>query len=314
MIRRVLPPRYQSADGRMVDYEVAFEASEGYPVDLWSFTLDKTYIPWSTWSAYYSEGEPRLPSTPPHVVEGPYALKTLPKEHKRTVEDVTLRLLGETQVIEKEGWHLSAYQRHFRFMSPALVNAFNDILPSLQDPEAYEWDRIRNILISYLDSAGLDYPRLRDPAYFETRRLDATNLWEILDCISQTLAAKWELGFGECQYNPDPNNFQLPSLDPAVEVGGWMLNHFPALRDGDLPMPFSVFVDQHRRELQPQAMISNVHEFADEFGSEAVPGLFGDVWDQRFGYEALLADIEQQLATPEQLIGLGWLHNARLMR
>ncbi len=314
MIRRVLPPRYQSAEGRLVDYEVTFEAAEGYPVDLWSFRLDKTYIPWSTWEAYLSEGAPRLPSTPPNLVGGTYALKTLPKEHERTVEDVTLRLREETQVVQKEGWRLSAYQRHFRFMSPALVDAFNDIVPYLQDPGAYQWGMIRNILVSYVDSAALDYPQLRDPAYFEARRLDATSLWEVLDCISQVLAAKWELGFGECLYNPDPSNFQLPDLDPAVEVGGWLLNHFPALRDGDLPTPFSRFVDQHRRELQPQANINNVQEIADEFGSEAVPGLFGDVWAQRYGYEALLADIEQALATPEQLVGLGWLHNVRLMR
>jgi hypothetical protein len=287
---------------------------EGFPIDVWQFALAKTYIPWQTWEAYRSEGAPRPPSTPREYVRGTFALQTLPKEHERTLEDISLRLRRETNVVQEQGWRFTAYQRHFRFMSPALMNAFNDILPYLEDPGAYHWDRIKNMLVSYVDSAALDYARLSDPGYFESRRLDATSLWEVLDSISQTLAAKWELGFGECQGNPNPNDFHLPDLDPAVEVGGWMLNHFPSLRDGELPMPVERFLDEHRRELQPQQYVQNVQELADEFGEAAVPDLFGEVWAERFGYEALLADLEQEFATPEQLIRLGWLFNQRLMR
>ena len=314
MIRRVPPPRYNTSDGRLVDYRVSFDIVEGFPIDVWQFALAKTYIPWDTWVAYFRGGAPRLPSTPPEYVRGTLALKTLPKEHERTVEDVTVRLRRETDVVREQGWSFTAYQRHFRFMSPALMNAFSDILPYLRDPGAYHWDRIKNMLVSYIDSAALDYPRLSDPGYFEARRLEATNLWEALDAIAQTLAAKWELGFGECHDNPNPNDFQLPNLDSAVEVGGWMLNHFPSLRDGEMPMPLERFIDEHRVELQPQQNIHNVQELADEFGDAAVPDLFGEVWAQRFGHQALLADLEQELATPEQLIGLGWLFNQRLMR
>lgn len=314
MIRRVPPPRYNSGDGRLVDYRVSFDAVEGFPTDIWSFTLGKTYIPWDTWDAYFSGGAQRLPSTPPELVRGTFALKTLPKEHERTLEDVTVRIRRETRVVEQQGWHFTAYQRHFRYLSPALMNALEDILPWLHDPGAYHWDTIKNILAGYTDSAALDYPRLADPGYFELRRLEATNLWETLDCIAQTLAAKWELGFGECLGNPNPTDFQLPDLDPAVEVGGWMLSHFPALRDGELPMPLSRFVELHRVELQPQQTIHNVQELADRFGSAAVQDLFGEVWAQRYGYDALLTDLETELATPEQLVGLGWLYSQRLMR
>lgn len=314
MMRRVPPLRYQSSEGRLVDYEVAFEIAEEFPIDLWAYTLDKTYIPWETWEAYEAGGAPRLPSTPPSYVGGPFALKTLPKEGERTLEDITVRIRQETSVLQQEGWHLRAYERRFRFMSPALADALSDALPWLQDPGAYHWDKVRNILVGFVDAAALDYPQLRDPGYFEARRLEALNLWQVLECIAQALAAKWELGFGECEYNPNPDAFQLPDLDPAVEVAGWMLNRFPAVRDGELPIPFSRFVEQHRLELQPQANLQSVQELADAFGDGAVPDLFGEVWAQRFGYEALLADLEQQLATPEQLIGLGWLFNQRLLR
>ncbi len=314
MLRRIPPPRYHSTEGRLVDYEASFDTVEGFPTDLWAFTLSKTYIPWQTWDAYLGGGAPRLPSTPPRMVRGTYALKTLPKEHERSLEDVTVRLLRETDVVEREGWRFAAYERHLRYLSPAFIDAMGSIMPRLQDPGAYHWDMIRNILVSYADSAALDYPRLSDPGYFSARRIDALSLWEAVDYIAQTMAAKWELGFGECQGNPDPNDFHLPNLDPAVEVGGWMLNHFPALRDGELPMPFSRFVDLNRVRLQPQEMVLNVQELADRFGSAAVPDLFGDVWAQRFGYEALLSDLEQALATPEQLVGLGWLYEKRTMR
>ncbi len=314
MLRRVLPPRFGASEGRLVDYEASFDATTGFPVNLYAFGLRKTYIPWDTWEAYYSGGPPRLPSTPPNFVEGTFALKTLPKEHERSVEDVTVRLRQETNVLAEQSWSINAYARHFRFISPALLDAFNDIVPYLQDPGAYHWDRIRNMLISYVDSSGLDYPRLGDPDYFEARRLDALSLWQALDCIAQTLAAKWELGFGECQGNPNPNNFQLPNVDPAFEVGGWMLSHFPALRSEGLPIPMSRFVELHRVELQPQQMAQNVQELSDRFGPAAVPDLMGEVWNERYGYEALLADLERDLATPEQLIGLGWLFDLRTMR
>ncbi len=314
MIRRVPPPRYQTTEGRLIDYSASFDVAEGFPTDMWTFTLEKNYIPWQTWDAYFEEGAPRMPSTPPSYVRGTFAMKTLSKEHERTLEDVTVRLRRETKVAEQQGWRYTAYQRHLRFMSPALVNAFNDIQPWLQDPAAYHWDMMRNILVSYSNSAALDYPRLSDPSYFETRRLEALNLWETLECVAQTMAAKWELGFGECQDNPDPNDFRLANLDPAVEIGGWMLNHFPALRDGELPTPLTRFVDLHRAALQPQEAIQNVEGLGLRFGDAAVPDLFGQVWAQRFGYEALLADLEKALATPEQLVGLGWLFEQRLMR
>lgn len=297
-----------------MDYRPHFDTTMGLPANLWSFYLDKTYIPWSTWETYAEGGAPRQPSTPPKFVRGTFALKTLPKEHERTLESVTVRLQRETEVVQREGWMFNAYERYFRYLSPALMNAFNDIMPYLEDPAAYHWDRIRNMLASYADSAGLEYPRLAEPAYFEAHRLEALNLWEMLDCIAQTMAAKWELGFGECEDNPDPNDFHLGNTEEAVEVGGWMLNHFPALRDGELPMPFSRFVDAHRTELYPQENVQNVQELSDRFGSAAVPDLFGQVWDQRFGYESLLADLEGLLATPEQLIGLGWLYRQRLLR
>ena len=314
MIRRVPPPRYQSTEGRLVDYEAEFGIAEGFPTDLWAFRLAKTYIPWETWEAYESGGAPRLPSTPPRDVRGTYALKTLSKEHERSLEDITIRLQRETDVVSQQGWRFTAYERHLRFLSPAFVDAFSSILPWLQDPAAYHWDRIRGILVSFADSAALDYPRLSDPTYFGARRLDALSLWETVECVAQTMAAKWELAFGECRDNPDPNDFRLPNVDPAVEVGGWMLNHFPALRDGELPMPFTRFVDLHRVELQPQETVPNIQELADRFGSAAVPDLFGEVWAQRFGYEALLSDLEGALAAPEQLIGLGWLYAQRAMR
>ncbi len=309
MIRRVPPPRYQSTEGRLVDYGVDFSATEGLPTDIWAFTLRKTYIPWQTWDAYFGGGAPRLPSTPPSFVGGTYALKTLSKEHERTLEDVTLRLRRETRVVEQEGWTFTAYQRHFRYMSPAAIDAFNDLVPWLQDPGAYHWDTMKNILVGYGQAADLDYPRLAEPAYFEARRLDALNLWQTVECIAQTLAAKWELGFGECRDNPNPDDFQLPNIDEAVEVGGWLLNHFPSLRDGELPMPFARFIELNRVALQPQQFTQNVQELSDRFGSAAVPDLFGDVWAQKFGYGALLSDLERALAAPEQLVSLGWLYH-----
>lgn len=314
MIRRVPPPRYQSGEGRLVDYEASFEATKGFPTDLWSFGLAKTYIPWEVWESFLAEGPPRMPATPPNLVRGTFALKPLEGEWERTLESVTLRL-HETDVVSRQGWAFTAYQRHFRYLAPALVDAFQDIVPWLEDPAAYHWDEIKNVLIGYLQGGALDYVRLGDPAYYEAHRLEALNLWEVLDCISQVMAAKWELGFGECLDNPDPNDFHLPDLDPAVEVGGWMLNRFPALRNGsELPMPFSRFVDLYRGELQPQSGVQNVQELADRFGPAAVPDLFGAAWAQRYGYEALLTDLERSLATPEQLIALGWLYEQRLMR
>jgi len=314
MLRRVPPPRYQSSEGRLVEYRVDFRATESLPVNLWQFTLDKTYIPWATWDAYFEEGAPRLPSTPPSFVRGTFALKTLAKEHERSLEDVTLRLRRETTVVQEQGWNLRAYNRAFRYLSPAAIAAFDDMMPYLQDPGAYHWDAIKNVLAGYADAAALDYPRLSDPNYFEARRLDALNLWEALDCVAHTLAAKWELGFGECCDIPNPDNFALPNTDDALEVGGWMLNHFPSLRDGELPVPETRFVELHRVELQPQQTMHNVEELGLRFGSAAVPDLFGQVWDKKFGYEALLVDLEQTLATPEQLIGLGWLYTLRTMR
>ena len=314
MMRRVPPPRYQASEGRLVDYEAAFGPSEGLPTNVWTFTLRKTYIPWETWDAYFEGGAPRMPSTPPSYVRGPFALKTLPKEHERTLEDVTLRLRRETRVVEEQGWTFTAYQRHFRYLSPAAVDAFNDLVPWLQDPGAYHWDTIKSILVGYGQAADLDYPRLADPRYFEVRRLDALNLWETVDCVAQTMAAKWELGFGECLDNPNPDDFQPGNTDRAAEAAGWMFNHFPDLRDGEMPMAFSRFVELHRVELQPQEFIRNVQGLSDRFGSAAVPDLFGEVWAQRFGYDALLADLEQTLATPQQLIGLGWLYSLRTMR
>lgn len=314
MIRRVPPPRYQAAEGRLVDYRVEFGSTDFLPTDIWTFILYKTYIPWETWVAYCSGGAPRLPSTPPEFVEGPFALKTLAKEHERTLEDVTVRLRRETRVVEEQGWSFPAYQRYFRYMSPALMNAVEDLLPWLQDPGAYHWETIKNTLVGYIRSADLDYPRLSDPAYFEAHRQDAVNLWEVLECVAQTLAAKWELGFGECQDNPNPNDLRLPELDPALEVGGWMLNHFPSLREGELPTPLERFVESYRLALQPQQMAENLQQMADRFGAQAVPDLFGEAWAERYGYEALLSDLERELATPEQLIGLGWLFNHRLMR
>lgn len=314
MLRRVLPPRYAASEGRLVDYEASFDTTIGFPVNLYAYRLHKTYIPWDTWEAYYSEGAPRLPSTPPNYVEGTYALKTLSREHERSLEDVTVRLRQETNVLEEQSWSIDAYERYFRFISPAMLNALDDIAPYLQDPAAYHWDRIRNMLISYVDAASLDYPRLSDPGYFEARRLDALTLWQVLDCVAHTMGAKWELGFGECQGNPDPNDFRLPNTDPAFEVGGWMLNHFPALRSEELPIPLSRFVELHRVELQPQQTATNVQELADRFGPGAVADVFGQVWNQRYGYEALLTDLERSLATPDQLVGLGWLYDLRAMR
>lgn len=314
MLKRILPPRYLASEGRLVDYEAQFEATVGFPVNLYAFRLRKTYIPWDTWEAYWNEGAPRMPSTPPEYVEGTLALKTLSKEHERSLEDVTLRLQRETEVIPRESWSINGYERYFRYISPAMLDAFNDILPYLQDPGAYHWDRIRNMLISYVDSAALDYPRLSDPGYFEARRLDALNLWEVLDCVSHTLAAKWELGFGECQLNPNPDDFQLPDVDPAFEVGGWMLSHFPQLRSEELPIPMSRFVEMHRVELQPQRMVRNIQQVADRFGPAAAADVFGQVWNQRYGYEALLTDLERNLATPDQLVGLGWLYDLRTLR
>ena len=315
MIRRVPPPRYQSGDGRLVDYDASFEATEAFPTNIWTFSLAKTYIPWDTWEAFWEGGAPRMPATPPNLVRGTFALKTLGGEHERTLESVTQRLQEETDVVRQQGWTFFAYQRHFRYLAPALVNAFNDILPWLKDADAYHWPEVRDSLVGALEGGVLEYPLLADPAYFESHRLEALNLWETLDCISQVMAAKWELGFGECQNNPDPNEFRLPDLDPAIEVGGWMLNHYPSLRNGGpLPMPLTRFVDQHRSRLQPQYGADNVQELADRFGSAAVPDLFGDAWSRRFGYEALLTDLESALATPQQLIGLGWLFEQRLMR
>ncbi len=313
MLRRVLPPRYGASEGRLVDYEVRFDTTAGFPVNLYAFNLQKTYIPWDTWDAYYEGGAPRMPSTPPKLVGGTFALKTLPGEHERSLEDVTVRLREEGNALE-QSWTINSYGRYFRFISPAMLDAFNDIMPYLQDPSGYHWDRIRNMLISYVDSAGLDYPRLSDPDYFQTRRLDALTLWQTLDCLAHVMGAKWELGFGECQGNPDPNDFGLEGVDAAFEVGGWMLNHYPALRSELLPIPMSRFVELHRVELQPQQMDTNVQQLSDRFGSDAVPDLFGMVWNQRFGYEALLSDLEKRLATPEQLVGLGWLYDLRTMR
>jgi len=314
MMRRIPPPRYHASEGRLLAYDVSFAATDTLPANIWSFNLNKTYIPWETWETYASGGPPRLPSTPPSFVEGPTALKTLPKEHERTLEDITLRIQRETDEVEKQGWTFPAYQRHFRFLSPAMIDAFTDLLPYLQDPGAYHWDNLKNILMAYVKAAALDYPRLSDPDYFEARRLDALSLWGTLDCISQTMAAKWELGFGECENNPDPNDFRLGNLDPATEVGGWMLNHFPSLRDGELPMPLSQFVELHRVELQPQQALGNTDALGMRFGPAAVADLFGQVWERRFGYDALLTDLEQTLASPEQLIGLGWLYDHRAMR
>ncbi len=314
MLRRVLPPRYGASEGRLVDFEARMDTTTGFPVNLYVYSLRKTYIPWDTWEAYYGAGAPRLPSTPPSYVEGTYALKTLPKEHERSLEDVTVRLRQETNVLDRQGWSIDSYQRSFRFISPTMLNALNDMAPYLQDPGAYHWERLRNMLISYVDSAGLDYPRLSDPSYFEDRRLDALTLWQVLDCVAHTMGAKWELGFGECQSNPDPNDFRLPDVDPAFEIGGWMLSHFPALRSEGLPIPMSRFVELHRVELQPQQMATNVQELSDRFGPNAVADVFGQVWNQRYGYEALLTDLERSLATPEQLVGLGWLYDLRTMR
>ncbi|HOQ98747.1 MAG TPA: hypothetical protein PLJ35_07985 [Anaerolineae bacterium] len=314
MLRRVLPPRYVATEGRLVDYEVRFDTTVGFPVNLYAFGLRKTYIPWDTWEAYYGGGPPRLPSTPPKLVEGTFALKTLPKEHERTLEDVTVRLRQETNVLAEQSWSIDAYDRYFRFISPAILAVLDDIMPYLQDPGAYHWERIKNMLVSYVDSAGLDYPRLSDPDYFEARRLDALNLWQALDGIANTLAAKWELGFGECGHNPDPDDFRLPNVDAAFEVGGWMLGHFDALRSEELPIPMSRFVELHRVELQPQQMSTNIQEVSDRFGPGAVPDVFGQIWNQRYGYDALLADLEKSLATPDQLIGLGWLYDLRTMR
>jgi len=314
MIRRVPPPRYQSSEGRLVDYVAQFEATVALPTNLWSFKLQKTYIPWDTWDAFMEGGAPRMPSTPPNYPSGTFALKTLPKEHERTLEDVTARILRETDVVDKEGWTFDAYQRHFRFLAPAAIDALNDILPWLQDPAAYHWDTIKNILVDYGQTSALDYPRLSDPAYFEARRQDAVNLWQMVDCVSQTLAAKWELAFGECYGDPNPDDFRLPNLDEAVEVSGWMLNHFPSLREGEIPLSFDRFVDLHRVQMQPQEFAPNVQELADRFGSAAMPDLLGQVWSDRYGYDALLADLEQSLASPDQLIGLGWLYPERAMR
>ena len=314
MIRRVPPPRYQTSEGRLVDYAVEFVASERMPTNIWSFHLNKTYIPWSTWDAYCSEGPARLPSTPPRLIHGTYALKPLAKEHERTLEDVTVRLRRETRIVEQEGWTFSAYQRHFRYLSPAAIDAFSDIMPWLEDPGAYHWDTIKGILVAYTGAAALDYGRLADPGYFEQRRLVAMNLWQMLDCVAQTMAAKWELAFGECQGNPDPDDFRLPNTDQAVEIGGWMLSRFPSLRDGELPMPLSRFVELHRVELQPQQGLANLNMLAERFGDAATPDLFGQVWAERFGYEALLADLETTLTTPQALIALGWLYPQRLMR
>ena len=283
------------------------------PTEIWLFRLAKTYIPWSTWDAYWEGGEPRLPSTPPKLVEGTFALKTLSKEHERTVEDVTVRLRRETQVIQQQSWPV-AYERQFRFLSPAAINTMNDIEPWLEDPGAYHWDTIKSNLVAYTDAAALDYGRLGDPAYFAGQRLAALSLWGMLDCIAETMAAKWELGFGECKDNPNPDDFRLPNLDRAVEVGGWMLDWFPDLRDGEMPTPFSRFVELHRVELQPQEGLQNVQELSARFGSNALPDLFGQVWAQRFGYEALLTDLEKTLAPPEQLLSLGWLYDLRVMR
>lgn len=314
MLRRVLPPRYAATEGRLVDYEAQFDTTVGFPVNLYAFRLRKTYIPWDTWEAYLGGGPPRMPSTPPKLVEGTYALKPLSKEGERSIEDVTVRLRQESDVLPRESWSINAYERCFRFISPAILDAFTDILPYLQDPGAYHWERMRNMLISYVDSAALDYPRLNDPDYFAARRLDALNLWQVLDCISHTLAAKWELGFGECLNNPNPNDFRLPNADTAFEVGGWMLSRLPELRSEELPIPMSRFVELHRVELQPQQTANNVQELSDRFGPAALPDMFGQVWNERFGYEALLADLEKDLATPEQQVGLGWLYDLRTLR
>jgi hypothetical protein len=314
MMRRVPPLRYQSTEGRLVDYTANMAATDNLPTNVFAFSLFKTYIPWSTWDDFEEGGAPRLPSTPPHVVSGTYAMKTLPKEHERTLEDITTRLREETRVVQEEGWIFPAYERHFRYLSPALMDAFNDIVPYLADSAAYQWDKIKNMLVSYIDSSGLDYPRLNDPTYFEARRLDALNVWQILDCVAQTMAAKWELGFGECQDNPNPDDFHLPDTDRALEIGGWMMSHYPSLRGVEQELPMVRFVEAHRRDLQPQQFIQNASEFGQRFTPAATPDLFGQVWAQRFGYDALLTDLESALATPEQLLGLGWLYDQRDMR
>lgn len=314
MIRRRPPLRYRSDDGRLVDYTVQFATSKGMPANVWSFALSKTYIPWSTWDAFCNGGAMRLPATPPNYVEGTFALKTLSKEHERTVEDVTVRLRRETNVIDEESWTITAFDRELRYLSPAAVNAFEDIMPWLEDPGAYHWSTIKNILVGYTDAAALNYPRLSDAGYFATRRLEALSLWDMVECVAQTMAAKWELAFGECQDNPNPNDFRPQDSDWATEAGGWMLNHHPSLRDGEMPMPLSRFVELHRVELQPQETAPNLQELSDRFGNEAATDLFGEVWARRYGYDALLTDLERSLATPEQLISLGWLYTWRAMR
>lgn len=290
MLKRILPVGYGRPAGRLVAYSVGWDEVRDTGRSVWAFRLDKSYLPWDAWERVWRDGLDK------------YGAET------RALDEILDRLRAErpesTEILD-----LTTFTRVFPAFAAAGERIFEEeILPLVRDELDYHWPAIKGMLIEMLRAEGVDYAAASEPEYLADRFDEVASVWDVVRCIAHVNGAKWELGRGFCGNDPDPTDFHYPRANKELEIGGWFKHWF-----GDVGEPTVDQLVQSWQQVFPvRDSFRTIQQLANIYGPRAAELAFGQVWEEKWGYEALLTDLEGALAGWQELLALNWCWNLRV--